>query len=89
MPDQLFACDLSSENSEQKQADAYQSVVRQPFEDKVFKVKKAPYIAHLVAICDKYLDRPTSLYNKARYLLFGKCVHHVALPIFFVSLSKS
>lgn len=85
-PDQIYACDLGTESTEQKQSEMFQSIERQPFADRVFKVKHSPYIAHLYAIKDKYLERPTSLYDKARYLLFSKCVHYVSLPVFFVSL---
>ncbi|XP_065226328.1 transmembrane protein 94 isoform X2 [Planococcus citri] len=82
-PDQLFACGAGgSENVDAN--DSYQSIIREPFQDRVFKVKQAPYISQLNSIKDKYLKRPTSLYNKARYLLFGKCIHHVSLPLFCI-----
>lgn len=82
--DQLFACEPSA-SVKMAHIEGNRSVERPPVEDRLYEVIRAPYIAQLNAITNKYLERPLSLYDKARYLLFGKCLHHVMLPTCFVS----
>jgi len=87
--DQLLACDAKVQTVEIMQSETLRSVERPPIEDRLYEVTKAPYVAQLKAITNKYLEKPTSLYDRARYLLFGRCLHHVILPICFVSYTEN
>lgn len=82
--DQLLDSEPSIQTVGAVQSETLRTVERPPVQDRLYEVTKAPYIAQLKAISSKYLERPTSLYDKARYLLFGKCLHHVILPVCFV-----
>lgn len=53
--------------------------------DRLYTVLQAPYVAQLNTLSEDYFERPVSLYDKARYLLFGKSLHHTILPFFLVS----
>ncbi len=86
--DQLFGCEQTTNTSNTVCSHDYRSVKGPPAEDRLYEVKKEPYITYLNAIADTYLRRPTSLYDKARYLLFGKCLHHVVLPVCLVRFLK-
>ena len=86
--DQLLACDAKVQTVEILQSETLRSVERPPIEDRLYEVTKAPYITQLKAITNKYLEKQTSLYDRARYLLFGKCLHHVILPTCFVRFTN-
>lgn len=85
LADQLFGQEPTANAGELIHFDAQRSANQPLMNDRLYTVLQAPYIAQLNALSEDYFERPVSLYDKARYLLFGKSLHHTILPLFFVS----
>ena len=62
--------------------------MRKPFKCLYCVLEETPFINSLKIVLKEALNRPNSVFQKEKYLIFTICLEHVASPVFLVILVK-
>ena len=59
--------------------------LRQPLPCAHCILEETPYVNSIVLFLKESLNRPISVFNKEKYLLFNVCLEQIGAPLFLVS----